>query len=83
MNYLKTLGTISLFLVIWGSSVKTANIVGFYTFDIKSHYLFAQSFLKELAKSGHNVTVFTGFKSQNLPENYREVPIKLGSLDGI
>ncbi|XP_063704743.1 LOW QUALITY PROTEIN: UDP-glycosyltransferase UGT5-like [Culicoides brevitarsis] len=49
--------------------------------DMKSHYLIAQNFLKELAKAGHNVTVFTGFKSNNLPQNYREVVVNVPSLD--
>lgn len=82
MNYLKILGTVAFILVIWSPSMETANILGIYTMDIKSHYLFAQNFLKELAKSGHNVTVFTGFQSSNLPKNYREVSLKLSSLDG-
>uniref|UniRef100_A0A336MP72 CSON004228 protein n=1 Tax=Culicoides sonorensis TaxID=179676 RepID=A0A336MP72_CULSO len=62
-------------------SVNSANIMGIYTTDMKSHYLIAQNLLKELAKSGHNVTVFTGFKTPNLPANYREVTLKLPSMD--
>lgn len=62
---------------------ESANIVGIYPLDMKSHYLIAQNFLKELAKDGHNVTVFTGFKSNNLPKNYREVMVKVPSLDGM
>lgn len=63
-------------------SSKAANILGVYAMDMKSHYLIAQNVLKELARNGHNVTVFTRFKSSNLPENYREVFLKLPSLDG-
>ncbi|XP_063703616.1 UDP-glycosyltransferase UGT5-like [Culicoides brevitarsis] len=55
--------------------------MGIYTFDMKSHYLFAQNLLKELALDGHNVTVFTGFETKNLPPNYREVKLNLASLD--
>lgn len=82
MNYFKIFGVMVLCLVQLGTLVEPANIVGIYTFDIKSHYIFAQNCLKELAKSGHNVTVFTGFQSDNLPANYREVHLKLDSLDG-
>lgn len=63
-------------------AIEAGNIVGIYTLDMKSHYFIAQNVLKELAKSGHNVTVFTGFKSNNLPPNYREVHVNLPNLDG-
>uniref|UniRef100_A0A336KL35 UDP-glucuronosyltransferase n=1 Tax=Culicoides sonorensis TaxID=179676 RepID=A0A336KL35_CULSO len=62
-------------------SVNSANILGIYTQDIKSHYLIAQNLLRELANSGHNVTVFTVFKTQNLPQNYKEITLNLPSLD--
>ncbi|XP_063703611.1 UDP-glycosyltransferase UGT5-like [Culicoides brevitarsis] len=69
-------------LATWQLGVtQAANIMGIYTFDIKSHYLFAQNLLKELALDGHNVTVFTGFETKNLPPNYREVKLNLASLD--
>lgn len=82
MNFFKIFGVVTLCLVEFGNLVEPANIIGIYTADVKSHYLFAQNCLKELAKSGHNVTVFTGFQSDNLPSNYREVHLELGSLDG-
>lgn len=49
---------------------------------MKSHYIFAQEMLKELAKSGHNVTVFTVFKTKDLPQNYHEIVLELPSLNG-
>lgn len=82
MNFLKLFGVLVQLFLISNTSVRCANILGLYTFDIKSHYILVQNVFKELAKSGHNVTVFTPFKTKNLPENYREVTVKLSSLDG-
>lgn len=59
-----------------------ANILGVYTMDIKSHYIIAQPLLKELAQSGHNVTVITSFKTKNLPTGYHEINIDVLKLDG-
>lgn len=70
---------ISVFFV---PSSEAANIIGLYTIDMKSHYFIAQNFLKELANNGHSVTIFTGFKSNNLPPNYKEVYVEVPSLDG-
>lgn len=82
MNFIRILGSTFLLLTLCNTLVKPANILGLYTMDVKSHYLIAQNLLRELAKSGHNVTVFTGFKSNDLPENYKEITLKLESLDG-
>lgn len=82
MNIFTFLGLIVGLSIIYNPIVDSANIVGLYTMDIKSHYLLVQNVLKELAKSGHNVTVFTGFKKSDLPKNYREVTLNLISLDG-
>lgn len=82
MNNLRIFRFIALLLVGCGLSTEGANIVGIYTYDMKSHYLFAQNMLIELAKSGHNVTVFTRFKSDNLPENFKEITLQLPNLDG-
>lgn len=82
MNFFQILRITALFFVVWGPSIKAANILGIYTFDMKSHYSFAQNTLKELAKAGHNVTVFTRFKSDNLPKNYREITMQLPNMDG-
>lgn len=82
MNWSSFLGIFVTIVTIAAPLNEAANIIGIYTVDMKSHYLIAQNVLKELAKSGHNVTVFTGFKSNNLPLNYREVQLKLPSLDG-
>lgn len=54
-----------------------ANIFGVFTVYSKSHYEMIKPLLKELARSGHNLTVLTFFKTKNLPDNFHEIIIEL------
>ncbi len=56
----------------------SANIFAVYTVVSKSHYVLALPLLKELTRSGHNITVLSIFKTKNLPkENFTEIYIDL------
>lgn len=69
-----------LIFLVFASGVvisQSANIFAVYTIFSKSHYVLALPLLKELARSGHNLTVLSIYKTKNLPENFHEIYIKV------
>ncbi|KAF5289137.1 hypothetical protein FQR65_LT02027 [Abscondita terminalis] len=55
------------------SHVQAAQILCVYPFPAYSHYQLGSAICKELAKKGHQVTVITPFKENNLPRNYSQI----------
>lgn len=75
-------------IAIFATIVQSANIFGVFAIFSKSHYVLSLPLLKELAKSGHNLTVITLFKTKNLPDNFHEIVIELpehisNSIEGL
>lgn len=56
---------------------EAANILAVYTVLSPSHYVLISPLLKELALSGHNVTVLSLKQTKNLPPNYNEIFVEL------
>lgn len=65
--------TVVLCLLPFASSY---NILGFFPVTYKSHYSFAKPLITELAKRGHNLTVYTVFADGAFSGKYREIDIK-------
>lgn len=55
------------------SFVDSAKILSIFHTISKSHWILGQHLLKELAKSGHEVTVVSPFPLKNPPTNYRDI----------
>lgn len=56
-----------------GIEVQSAKILAVFPFPGKSQYIFAEQYLKELARRGHNVTVLNTFGSSDLEPNLRVI----------
>lgn len=52
---------------------ESANILAIFPTQMKSHFIVGQQLLKELALSGHDVTVICPFKVKNPPKTYHEI----------
>lgn len=63
--------------IICATFAQSANIFGVFPVFSKSHYVLSLPLLKELARSGHNLTVITLYKTKNLPANFHEIVIEL------
>uniref|UniRef100_A0A336K257 UDP-glucuronosyltransferase n=1 Tax=Culicoides sonorensis TaxID=179676 RepID=A0A336K257_CULSO len=62
------------FLFIYSVNVLEADrILAVFPTQMKSHFLVGQHLLKELAKSGHEVTVISPFKIKDPPKTYHEI----------
>lgn len=69
---------ISLYFTIFLTSLtihhgESANILAIFPTQMKSHFIVGQQLLKELAISGHEVTVICPFKVKNPPKSYHEI----------
>lgn len=53
--------------------VDTAKILSIFHTPSKSHWILGQNLLKELARSGHEVTIISPFPLKNPPKNYRDI----------
>ncbi|XP_065219039.1 UDP-glycosyltransferase UGT5-like isoform X41 [Planococcus citri] len=52
-----------------------SDILAFFPIRTQSHYIFVKPLLDELAKRGHNLTVYTPFPDKIPPKKYREIDI--------
>ncbi|KAG6441099.1 UDP-glycosyltransferase [Manduca sexta] len=64
-----------LLLTICASGVSTLNILGVFPFEGKTHFFVFESYLRELAKRGHNVTVISHFPQKSPLENYNDISL--------
>ncbi|KAL7730660.1 hypothetical protein ACLKA6_003437 [Drosophila palustris] len=62
-----------LLLVDIGFEVQGAKILAVFPFPGKSQYIFAEQYLKELARRDHNVTVINTFGSSEFEANFRVI----------
>lgn len=69
VNYLRT---ILLFAV---TCCECANILYVVPFTSRSHYIVLKPIGLELARRGHNVTVITGYKSEENFPNYHQIEV--------
>lgn len=53
--------------------VQSAKILAVFPFPGKSQYIFAEQYLKELAKRDHNVTVINTFGSNQTEPNFNVI----------
>lgn len=53
--------------------VQGAKILAVFPFPGKSQYIFAEQYLKELARRDHNVTVINTFGSREMSSNFRVI----------
>ncbi|KAH8406762.1 hypothetical protein KR222_010008 [Zaprionus bogoriensis] len=53
--------------------VQSAKILAVFPFPGKSQYIFAEQYLKELARRDHNVTVINTFGSSDTADNFRVI----------
>ncbi|KAH8312485.1 hypothetical protein KR044_011015 [Drosophila immigrans] len=56
-----------------GVGVQSAKILAVFPFPGKSQYIFAEQYLKELARKDHNVTVINTFGSDEIHPNFRVI----------
>ncbi|XP_034488819.1 UDP-glucuronosyltransferase 2A2 [Drosophila innubila] len=56
-----------------GVEVQSAKILAVFPFPGKSQYIFAEQYLKELARRDHNVTVINTFGNSELEPNFRVI----------
>lgn len=56
-----------------GLEVQSAKILAVFPFPGKSQYIFAEQYLKELARRQHNVTVINTFGSSEMEPNFRVI----------
>lgn len=47
--------------------------------QMRSHYIVIEQVLRDLAQSGHEITVVSQFPIKNPPTNYREILINVSS----
>lgn len=59
--------------------VSPAKILAVCPTQMRSHYIVVEQLLRDLAESGHNVTVISQFTVKNPPKNYREIVIDLSN----
>lgn len=45
--------------------------------QMRSHYIVVEELLRDLAESGHEITVVSQFPIKNAPANYREIVIDI------
>lgn len=57
------------------SEGNSLNILGLFPYQGKSHFFVFESYLKELAKRGHNVTVVSYFPQTETLENYHDISL--------
>lgn len=58
-------------------SVSASNILGFFAQPYRSQYVFVKPLFEELAKRGHNLTIYTMFtNTKSPPKIYSEIDIK-------
>ncbi|EDV93630.1 UDP-glycosyltransferase UGT5 [Drosophila grimshawi] len=60
-------------LAALGVGVQAAQILAVFPFPGKSQYIFAEQYLKELARRGHNVTVINTFGSSQIDPNFKVI----------
>lgn len=67
---------ILLTISVWCTSFTSSyNILGLFPYPAKSHFVVFEALLTELAKRGHNVTVYSSFPRNEPISNYREVSV--------
>lgn len=66
----------SCFLFFFGSYVGGYNILGLFPYPAKSHYAVFDPLMVELAKRGHNVTIYDTFPKEYRIPNYTEISVK-------
>lgn len=71
MNYKLVL---SIFTIII-EYVTPAKILAVCPTQMRSHYIVVEQLLRDLAESGHKITVVSQFPIKDPPANYREVVI--------
>lgn len=74
MNYTLVL---NIFLTIIIEHVNAVKILAVCPTQMRSHYIVVEQLLRDLAQSGHEVTVVSQFPIKNPPVNYREVLIDI------
>ncbi|XP_037293501.1 UDP-glucosyltransferase 2-like [Manduca sexta] len=57
------------------TGVQTLNILGVFPYEGKSHFFVFHSYLQELARRGHNVTVISHFPQKNPSPNYHDISL--------
>ncbi len=71
-NNLKT-GLVLTYFLLTISFSNSANILGVFCVNSRSHHSINQPLVRELAARGHNVTIISHFKSESRSPNYTEV----------
>lgn len=56
--------------------VQSSRVLAVFPFPGRSQYIFAEQYLKELARKGHNVTVINTFGSDKVEPNFRVIGAK-------
>jgi len=69
-------GLVFLFSTSADEGVQSSRILAVFPFPGRSQYIFAEQYLKELAKRGHNVTVINTFGSDKTESNFRVIGAK-------
>ncbi|XP_052742279.1 uncharacterized protein LOC112052352 [Bicyclus anynana] len=64
-----------LFLCTQFKEVQSLNILGVFPYEGKSHFFVFQTYLEELARRGHNVTVISYFPRKQPMENYHDISL--------
>lgn len=62
-----------MFVLLLNNTIQSIKILAIFPTQMKSHFIVGQVLLKELALSGHDVTVISPFKIKNPPKTYREI----------
>ncbi|XP_037721682.1 UDP-glucosyltransferase 2 [Drosophila subpulchrella] len=69
-------GLVFLFSATADERVQSSRILAVFPFPGRSQYIFAEQYLKELAKRGHNVTVINTFGGDKTEPNFRVIGAK-------
>jgi glucuronosyltransferase len=64
-------------LITYQSATEGANILGIFPMPIKSHMTVHSALVKELARRGHQVTVFSPFPEKYPIQNITDIEFKL------
>jgi len=62
-------------------AIDGANILGIFPVPVKSHMTVHSALMKELARRGHQVTVFSPFPEKDPIQNFTDIEFKLSYSD--
>lgn len=73
---MKTAQVLVLLLIGLNGIAESANILGVFHFNGKSHFIMFEALMKGLAARGHQVTVVSHFPQEKPLPNYKDLSLK-------